>query len=93
MTTLDNEMDVHVGDETITALVEVTDIEGDDPSVGIFGRLVTDVKIMIWDGAENHEISRAAYEKISGKEYDRICSVLTGMLHTRDMEGPDYEPY
>ena len=92
MQTLDNEMDVKVGDETITALVEATDVEGDDPSVGIFGRLVTDVKIMIWDGAENHEISRAAYEKISEEEYDRVCSVLTGMLQERDMEGPDYEP-
>ena len=92
MTTLDNEMDVHVGDETITALVEATDIEGDDPSVGIFGRVVTDVKIRIWDGAKNLEISREAYEKISEEEYDRICSVLTGMLQERDME-PDYEPY
>ena len=89
MQTLDHEMEVNVGDEKINALVEATDIENEDRSVGVFGRLVTDVKIMIWDGAENHEISRAAYEKITEKEYDRICSILTEMVQQRDLEG-DY---
>lgn len=92
MVTLDNEMEVNVGEEKIKALVEAIEIEDEDRSVGIFGRIVTIVKIMIWDGAENHEISSAAYEKITEEEYDRVCGILTEMLQNRDMEGYDYEP-